>query len=63
MKVPDFALALKNASAPGYLVGRYGALLPLFWLVGVHRIAALWRVVSLPRHRGDHPKLVNLHHE
>src|SRR6516164_7321361 len=37
--------------------GRYGALLPLFRLVGVPCIAALWRVESLPRHRGDRPKL------
>src|SRR5262252_7166977 len=39
------------------LVGRCGALLPLFRLVGVPCIATLWRVESLPRHRGDRPKL------
>ena len=38
-------------------VGRCGALLPLFRLVGVPCIAALRRVESLPRHRGDRPKL------
>src|SRR5262249_15177934 len=37
-------------------IGRCGALLPLFRLVGVHCVAALWRVESLPRHRGDRPK-------
>jgi hypothetical protein len=37
-----------------------GALLPLFRLVGVPCIAALWRVKSLPRHRGDRPKLNEL---
>ena len=37
--------------------GRCGTLLPLFRLVGVHCIAALWRVKSLPRHRRDRPKL------
>src|SRR5215471_11460544 len=36
--------------------GRCGALLPLFRLVGVRCVAALWRVESLPRHRGDRPK-------
>src|SRR5262249_2005462 len=41
------------------LIGRYGALLPLFRLVGALCIAALWRVKSLPRHRGDRPKLMN----
>src|SRR5881275_1945268 len=39
------------------MIGRCGALLPLFRLVGVLCIAALWRVESLPRHRGDRPKL------
>ena len=38
-------------------IGRCGALLPLFRLVGVLCIAALRRVKSLPRHRGDRPKL------
>jgi hypothetical protein len=38
-------------------IGRYGALLPLFRLVGVRCIAALWRVKSLLRHRSDRPKL------
>src|SRR5262249_11709820 len=38
-------------------IGRCGALLPLFRLVGVHGVAALWRVESLPRHRGDRPKI------
>ena len=35
-------------------------LLPLFRLVGVPCITALWRVKSLPRHRGDRPKLLAL---
>src|SRR6266566_8364299 len=39
------------------MVGRYGALLPLFRLVGALCIAALWRVKSLLRHRSDRPKL------
>jgi hypothetical protein len=34
-----------------------GALLPLFRLVDVRCIAALWRVKSLLRHRSDRPKL------
>src|SRR5271166_6939204 len=38
-------------------IGRCGALLPLFRLVGVPCIAALWRVKSLLRHRSDRPKL------
>jgi len=38
--------------------GRCGALLPLFRLVGVPCIAALWRVKSLPRHRSDRPNCV-----
>jgi hypothetical protein len=41
-------------------IGRCGALLLLFRLVGVPCIAALWRVKSLPRHRGDRPKLIEL---
>src|SRR5215831_10840085 len=47
------------SGAPPKLIGRYGALLPLFRLVGALCIAALWRVKSLPRHRGDRPKLMN----
>src|SRR5262249_8837585 len=39
--------------------GRYGALLPLFRLVGALCIAALWRVKSLLRHRSDRPKLTD----
>src|SRR6266487_6920577 len=50
--------AARNArTAPCRTVGRCGTLLPLFRLVGVPCIAALWRVESLPRHRGDRPKL------
>src|SRR5262245_43394006 len=51
--------AARNTRAPRRqeLVGRCGALLPLFRLVGVPCIAALRRVESLPRHRGDRPKL------
>src|SRR5213083_1926336 len=50
--------AARNArTAPCRTVGRCGALLPLFRLVGVPYIAALWRVESLTRHHGDRPKL------
>jgi len=38
-------------------IGRYGALLPLFQLVGVPCIAAFWRVKSLLCHHSDRPKL------
>jgi len=41
------------------LIGRYGALLPLFRLVGVPCIAAFRRVKSLLRHHSDRPKLAN----
>src|SRR5262249_33924403 len=47
----------KNARRRHDLIGRYGALLPLFRVVGVPCIAALPSVESLPRHRGDRPKL------
>src|SRR5215831_7229079 len=47
------------SGAPPKLIGRYGALLPLFRLVGALCIAAFWRVKSLPRHRGDRPKLAD----
>ena len=40
-------------------VGRYGALLPLFRLVGALCIAAFWRVKSLLRQRSDRPKLAD----
>src|SRR5262245_32354185 len=39
------------------LIGRYGALLPLFRLVGVPCIAAFRRVKSLLCHHSDRPKL------
>jgi len=38
-------------------IGRCGALLPLFRLVGVRCVAALWRGKSLLRHRSDRPRL------
>src|SRR5262249_22124952 len=41
------------------LIGRYGALLPLFRLVGVPCIAAFGRVKSLLCHHSDRPKLAN----
>src|SRR4029450_6178875 len=41
------------------LIGRYGALLPLFRLAGVPCIAAFRRVKSLLRHHSDRPKLAN----
>src|SRR5215469_15489001 len=41
------------------LIGRYGALLPLFRLVGVPCIAAFRRVKSLLCHHSDRPKLAN----
>src|SRR5262249_56498198 len=47
----------RSPSADFKWFGRYGALLPLFWLVGALCIAALWRVKSLLRHRSDRPKL------
>src|SRR6516225_8970828 len=40
-------------------MGRYGALLPLFRLVGVPCIAAFRRVKSLLCHHSDRPKLAN----
>src|SRR5262249_30485474 len=41
------------------LIGQYGALLPLFRLVGVPCIAAFRRVKSLLCHHSDRPKLAN----
>jgi hypothetical protein len=41
------------------LIGRYGALPPLFRLVGVPCIAAFRRVKSLLCHHSDRPKLAN----
>ena len=52
-------LGAQSHDAPSKLVGRYGLLLPFFRLVGVHCIAALWRVKSLLRHRSDRPKLTD----
>src|SRR5260221_1016121 len=56
MKSGAAASSFQRARPPRR-IGRCGALLPLFRLVGVPCIAALWRVESLPRHRGDRPKL------
>src|SRR5215468_3528105 len=50
---------ISASGAPPKLIGRYGALLPLFRLVGALCIAALWRVKSLLRHRSDRPKLTH----
>src|SRR5260370_25395943 len=56
MKSGAAASSFQRARPPRR-IGRWGALFPLFRLVGVPCIAALWRVESLPRHRGDRPKL------
>jgi hypothetical protein len=50
---------LNAPDARSKLIGRYGALLPLFRLVGVPCIAAFRRVKSLLRHHSDRPKLAN----
>src|SRR5262249_6921739 len=62
-------LAIDHHIEPGWLldwprahsklIGRYGALLPLFRLVGVPCIAAFRRVKSLLCHHSDRPKLAN----
>src|SRR5690349_5675356 len=52
-------LYLPPPRAHSKLIGRYGALLPLFRLVGVPCIAAFQRVKSLLCHHSDRPKLAN----
>src|SRR5207245_10539073 len=58
----NFHLMQRHVRVPrarSKLIGRYGALLPLFRLVGVLCIAAFRRVKSLLCHHSDRPKLAN----